>query len=334
MIEGIEKNTPGQTLKDMALYSAAKSVRLNIQTPMTLMGQKDAKQEGATSSQICLGPNIPNTRLRSWAPLTDSLLTPEKLGVPRFGSSPREAAQVIKQAGIQFGAARVGITGLDKRHIYSQDCDGKEIVFEDIDQSSRICLWNWISRKNLESKRSARSVTDVSRLVPWMRSAKTGKTVLKDRESGSILAIRPGTASGLLAGLMLSLREEVAESAFRFAPGINRTPFSIGWSKPSSNGRLCLIDCWLNSIKCSDTANPFRRKSGGERSFPPTASTRDTEPLPSKHVDVQKDDTPFMPERPPILLGRLPPSVCQIHTFPRTCTPARSSASAGCRRSV
>lgn len=34
MIQGIEKNTPGQTLKDMALYSAAKSVRLNIQTPV------------------------------------------------------------------------------------------------------------------------------------------------------------------------------------------------------------------------------------------------------------------------------------------------------------
>ncbi len=47
MIEGIEKNTPGQTLKDMALYSAAKSVRLNIQTPMTVTGQKDVEKEGA-----------------------------------------------------------------------------------------------------------------------------------------------------------------------------------------------------------------------------------------------------------------------------------------------
>lgn len=132
MIEGLEKNIPGQTLKDMALYSAAKSVRLNIQTPLTPVGGANAGQAGSESPQICLGPNIPNARLRSWKPLTDGLLTPEKLGVPRFGGGPQEAARIIKQAGIQFGAARVGITGLDKRHIYSRDCDGKEIVFEDV----------------------------------------------------------------------------------------------------------------------------------------------------------------------------------------------------------
>lgn len=129
--EGIQKQTPGQTLKDMALYAAAKSVRLNIQTPLPMGGGKDAGQEGAGAPQICLGPNIPNARLRSWAPLTDSLPTPETWGVPRFGGTPREAAQMIRQAGIQFGAARVGFTGLDRRHIYSRDCDGKEIVFED-----------------------------------------------------------------------------------------------------------------------------------------------------------------------------------------------------------
>lgn len=134
MIEGIEKHTPGRTLKDVALYSAAKSVRLNIQTPMTGGEGRDAKPEGATSPQICLGPNIPNARLRSWAPLTDSLSTPERLGVRRFDDSPQDSARIIKHAGVQFGAARVGITGLDKRHIYSRDCDGKEIVFEEVDQ--------------------------------------------------------------------------------------------------------------------------------------------------------------------------------------------------------
>jgi reductive dehalogenase len=134
MIEGIRGNTPGQTLKDVALYSAAKSVRLNIQTPMSRTGGEDVRSEGATSPQICLGPNIPNARLRSWKPLTDSLPTPGKLGVSRFNGGSREAAQIVKTAGIQFGAARVGITGLDKRHIYSRDCDGKEIVFEDVDQ--------------------------------------------------------------------------------------------------------------------------------------------------------------------------------------------------------
>lgn len=134
MVEGIRKNITGKTLKDVALYSAAKSVRLNIQTPLMPTGEENGGQTGTQSPQICLGPNIPNARLRSWKPLTESLLTPEKIGVPRFGGSPQEAAQIIKAAGIQFGAARVGVTGLDKRHIYSRDCDGKEIVFEDADQ--------------------------------------------------------------------------------------------------------------------------------------------------------------------------------------------------------
>jgi reductive dehalogenase len=132
MMEGIRKDTPGQTLKDAALYSAAKSVRLNIQTPLKPAEEGNREQARSESPQLCLGPNIPNARLRSWKPLTDSLPTPDKLGVPRFGGSPRETARIVKAAGIQFGAARVGITGLDKRHIYSRDCDGKEIVFEEV----------------------------------------------------------------------------------------------------------------------------------------------------------------------------------------------------------
>lgn len=131
-VRGMQNNTPGLTLKDVALYWAARSVRLNIQTPLKGGGQSEAVPAGPPP--LCQGPNIPNARLRSWAPLTDSLPTPEKLGVPRFGGDPQEAAQIIKQAGVQFGAARVGITGLDRRHVYSRDCDGKEIVFEDVDQ--------------------------------------------------------------------------------------------------------------------------------------------------------------------------------------------------------
>jgi reductive dehalogenase len=134
LIRGIRENAPGRTLKDAALHSAVKSVRLNIQTPLKARDDRGAESAGAAARQLCAGPNIPNARLRSWGPLSDILLTPEKLGVPRFSASPAEAAQVIKHVGIQFGAARVGITGLDRRHIYSQDCDGKKIVFENIDQ--------------------------------------------------------------------------------------------------------------------------------------------------------------------------------------------------------
>jgi reductive dehalogenase len=134
MIQGIQRNAPGQTLKDVALHSAAKSVRASVHSPKAGTGQKDAERLGGSAPQLCFGPNVPNAGLRSWLPFNDSLPTPERLAVPRFSGSPQEASLIVKQAGIQFGAARVGITGLDKRHIYSRDCDGKEIVFEEIDQ--------------------------------------------------------------------------------------------------------------------------------------------------------------------------------------------------------
>lgn len=134
LVQGIKTNTPGNTLKDVALYSAVKSVYTRGQTYGASTGPVAAERAGATMSEFCRGPNIPNFGLKSWAPLTAGLPTPEKLGVPRYSGSPREAAQIVKHAGIQFGAARVGITGLDKRHVYSRDCDGKEVVFEDVDQ--------------------------------------------------------------------------------------------------------------------------------------------------------------------------------------------------------
>lgn len=97
-------DAPGWGLKDQALY--------NAQT-------WDAERPGSF-----LGPQT--------AP------TPESLGVPKWTGSPEEASKMIRAAMRHFGAARVTFLELDentKKFIYSNDPDGKPIVFEDIDQA-------------------------------------------------------------------------------------------------------------------------------------------------------------------------------------------------------
>jgi reductive dehalogenase len=126
-LRDLKAGKPGRMLPDIALLAAARSARLFIQAPPEA-GEAPAK--GPQASTLCQGPNTPNTRLRSWFPLTEGLVTPEKLGVSPYSASPEEAAAVVKQAAILFGAARVGITGLDPRHLYSHDCDGKAVVRE------------------------------------------------------------------------------------------------------------------------------------------------------------------------------------------------------------
>ena len=116
VIQRIKESKPGHGLKDVALQSAATSIYYEH-------GFEDT----------CIGPNLPNIGLRSWSGVSDSLLTPEILGVPKYEGTPREAAKIVKRAAKNFGAFRVGITGLDRRHIYEYDCDGKKIVFEPVE---------------------------------------------------------------------------------------------------------------------------------------------------------------------------------------------------------
>jgi len=68
-----------------------------------------------------------NRGTRAWT--SKSVRTPEQRGVEIYNGSPEEAAQLIKAAARYFGAATVGITILDRRHIHSQE-RGKAIVFE------------------------------------------------------------------------------------------------------------------------------------------------------------------------------------------------------------
>jgi epoxyqueuosine reductase len=113
--EKIKRKEPGFALRETALQGAARLLH-------------------GTTGPDCPGPNKPNFGARSWNKVSKDLMTPEELGVPRHEGDPQENARIIRRVARQFGASRVGVTGLDKRHVYLYDCDGKEIVFEPVDQ--------------------------------------------------------------------------------------------------------------------------------------------------------------------------------------------------------
>jgi reductive dehalogenase len=63
---------------------------------------------------------------------------PEDRGVPRWIGSPSEAARMMRVALRHFGAAQVGVVELNeqtRKLIYSHDPDGKQLIFEDVDQA-------------------------------------------------------------------------------------------------------------------------------------------------------------------------------------------------------
>ena len=65
--------------------------------------------------------------------------TPEARGVAKWNGTPEEASRILRTAMRQFGAATVGFVELDeKTHklIYSHDPDGKQLVFEDVEEGS------------------------------------------------------------------------------------------------------------------------------------------------------------------------------------------------------
>jgi epoxyqueuosine reductase len=115
-IEAIKEKRPGLGLKDMALLNASFLDRAQYEPGM------------------CRGSNQANVGYRSWTKAGSFVRTPQELGVPRYEGDPKEAAEIVKHAAINFGACRVGITGLDKRHIYQYSCEGKEIVFEPVEE--------------------------------------------------------------------------------------------------------------------------------------------------------------------------------------------------------
>lgn len=70
-----------------------------------------------------------NKGTRSWT--RNFVRTPEDYGVEKYKASPQKASLLIKTAARYFGAATVGITILDRRHIYAEE-RGKRIVFENV----------------------------------------------------------------------------------------------------------------------------------------------------------------------------------------------------------
>jgi reductive dehalogenase len=117
LVRSILEQKEGYALEDVALQNAAVCLACEYGTDYE-----------------CLGPNRPNVGLRSWTRINEICATPEELTVPRYSGNPKEAAHIVKRVALEFGAFQVGITGLDKRHVYSYDCDGKEIVFEEVDE--------------------------------------------------------------------------------------------------------------------------------------------------------------------------------------------------------
>ena len=71
-----------------------------------------------------------NTGTRSWDRI--GIRTPDERGVEKWKGSEEEAALMIKRAGRYYGAAQVGITKLDKRHIFYSE-KGYKIEFEDVE---------------------------------------------------------------------------------------------------------------------------------------------------------------------------------------------------------
>lgn len=97
-------DVPGYTLKDQALYAAQ---RLYFLAPRQFLGPRTAP-------------------------------TPEERGVPRWTGTPEDAARIVRVAMRHCGAANVGFVELDERTrklVYSHDPDGKELVFDDVEQA-------------------------------------------------------------------------------------------------------------------------------------------------------------------------------------------------------
>ena len=72
-----------------------------------------------------------NRGTRAWT--SENVRAPEERGVEKYSASPEEAARVIKAAARYFGAATVGITVYDRRHINATE-RRKNIVFEAVDE--------------------------------------------------------------------------------------------------------------------------------------------------------------------------------------------------------
>jgi reductive dehalogenase len=106
--EKIRQDLPGFTLVDYAFNGAAGIYEFP-------MNSNDSQGKG----------------YYSWRSL--GLVTKPET-VPRWEGSPEEAARVVEKVARYFGASSVGFTRFDKRWFYTNSRNGKEVVFEDLDE--------------------------------------------------------------------------------------------------------------------------------------------------------------------------------------------------------
>ena len=105
-IQRIRDEEPGYTLRDHAFYDAAGRFGFAV-APISYLGPQTAE-------------------------------TPDDLGVDRWEGTPSQNANMIRAAIRHFGASTVGFVELDentRKLIYYEDPDGKEVVFEDVDEA-------------------------------------------------------------------------------------------------------------------------------------------------------------------------------------------------------
>lgn len=102
--ERLRNSVPGFTLKDYALQAAQRSLM--------------------ACDRSFLGPQrVP---------------TPQEQGVEPLQATEQEAARILRVAMRHFGAASVGFVRLDdqtRKLIYTHDVDGKQLVFDDVEQA-------------------------------------------------------------------------------------------------------------------------------------------------------------------------------------------------------
>jgi epoxyqueuosine reductase len=117
---------------EQALLDAAKGATARLAGRAGFRPRDRALAAAARAvSSIYGGANTANRGLVSW---TTSALGSEERFQAKEWSDPEEATRDVKIAARFFGAALVGITKLDQRHVYSYDLDGKSIAFENVQQ--------------------------------------------------------------------------------------------------------------------------------------------------------------------------------------------------------
>ena len=131
-----EKNVFGSFVKYVGIERAMKLRKINRERTAKYFREKRPgyrleDRALADAAWVLSNTGGLNRGLRSWTRLFAR--RPEERGVEKYQGSPEEAAQLVKAAARFFGAATVGITKLDRRHIYARE-RGKEIVFEKVDE--------------------------------------------------------------------------------------------------------------------------------------------------------------------------------------------------------